>query len=359
MGGKAIKKVLISRINLENYNKIKLEILEKFNSFVELDFPHEIPNKTSFGDLDVLYKLKNNQTQIIQLIKQFYNPEEIVSNGDVISFSYKLDNEYYQVDFIKCKNISMGKFYFSYGDTGAIIGRISKHYGLTFGTEGLWLSLYSQTVNQYIEKKSDLNHNDNYFNNLKSISLDTTWNLGDIVLSSNPESICTFFGLNYIVWTTGFDSVNKIFDWIKQSKYFYPDIFKSLNSVHRKRANLRPFYQEFVLSILGHTEFTNTPESEISDNRQLFSLEYFNKTNELEILLNRYIINQKRKEKFNGNLILHLGLVNKQEELGKFIISFKSNIKLKYNMDFESWIDSNEKDKVIEEINLHSQNIKN
>ncbi len=342
MGGKAIKKVQVSRINLEIYEKIKLDIKEKFSSYAQIDFSYDVPGKTSHGDLDVLYKILDKSVRIRDLIIETYNPEEIVSNGDVISFAYNIDEEYYQVDFIKCKSIPMSKFYFSYGDLGGILGRISKFYGLTYGADGMWLSLYSQTVNQYL-KKTD---NPDLVDSLEK--LDTTWNLGDIALTSDPEEICCYLDLDYTKWINGFDTEEKIFDWVKSSKYFTPEIFQSLNSVHRRRVNLRPFYQKFVLSIKGNIEFDLTPNSEISINNQLEAIIYFNKTEELKNLLVKYKINKERKEKFNGNLIMDLGLVDNQQLLGKFISEFKSYINNKFNSGFEEWLDTQTNSQVID-----------
>ncbi len=342
MGGKAIKKDKVSRFDLDTYQNVKSDIINKFSQYCDIDFPIDIPNKQTFGDLDVLYKSLNTSNNIHDLIKTIYEPKDIVTNGDVISFAYQIESEYYQVDFIKCKNISMDKFYFSYGDLGSIIGRITKYYGWTFGADGLWINVYSNTVNKFL----NLNPNSNNV----FTQTTTTWDFGSIDLSANPEIICKFLDLDYDKWTIGFDSKNQIFDWVKKSKYFSPDIFKSLNCDHRKRALIRPFYQEFVISIFGQVEFLKAYDSEININLQLESLEYFGKINQLQILIDKHNKNKELREKFNGNLLLELKIVEKKEDLGIWIKNFKLSIQTKYSIEFDKWLESNSKEKIINEI---------
>ena len=125
MGGNALNKVIVSRINLEQYQKVKLDLKEKFNQYLELEFTIDVPGKIDFGDVDMLYMVNgtidNNHNidtknfDIVQLINKIYNPVEIVLNGQVCSFSYYLDtiDKYFQVDLIRVEDLSMSGFYFS------------------------------------------------------------------------------------------------------------------------------------------------------------------------------------------------------------------------------------------------------
>ncbi len=160
MGGNALKKVIASRINLIQYNKIKTQLIEKFTGHLDIEFVIDVPNKQDFGDIDVLYTLDNSLSEtknlnIINLIKLLFNPVEIVHNGPVVSFAYELDKfdkldeldgsditnksveivqsnnitntstyfqpiyfqpTYFQVDLILCQDIRMSRVYFCYGD---------------------------------------------------------------------------------------------------------------------------------------------------------------------------------------------------------------------------------------------------
>lgn len=97
-------------------------------------------NKDSFGYLDVLY-LCDSKINTRELVTNLFNPTEIVTNGDVMSFDY--DN--FQIDFIvcnTCETLNSSQFYFSNSDLWAIIGRIVNYYGIKFGHYGLWTMDY-------------------------------------------------------------------------------------------------------------------------------------------------------------------------------------------------------------------------
>jgi hypothetical protein len=114
MGGNALKKVIASRINLEEYIMVKRDLKEKLNQYLQLEFTIDVPGKIYFGDVDMLYMIKEPITgkianisnfNISQVINDIFNPIEIVLHGPVCSFAYKLDNEtepykYFQVDLI-------------------------------------------------------------------------------------------------------------------------------------------------------------------------------------------------------------------------------------------------------------------
>ena len=87
MGGNALKNTKIVRISLITLNKIKEEIKDKISDELEIDFMIENPEKTDFGDLDIVYKLNPNSKIIVkELIDKLFSPVEMVVNGDIISF---------------------------------------------------------------------------------------------------------------------------------------------------------------------------------------------------------------------------------------------------------------------------------
>lgn len=341
MGGKAIKKVPVIRLEKSRYDDLKNKIFEIFSPRFQIDFLIEVPGKIDFGDLDVLYLSESSQ-DIKNFIIEKINPIEMVSNGDVLSIGYKLESdEYFQIDFIKCKNINTSKFYFSYGDLGSIIGRITKYYGLTFGSDGLWINILSQTVNKYIEESQiEIVIKGNKVKD----QIDQTWNLGKIILSDNPESICKYLDLDYELWNKGFADSNEIFNWIIKSSWYSHDIFNKLNCEHRRRFNLRPFYQKFVeyiFEIQGlQPDFQKAFHEETKFNLQFEAIKWFNKINELDQLILIYNKNVERHEKFNGNMLLNIGIESKN--LGNIIKNFKFYIQSKYSLEFNLWLDLNE-----------------
>ena len=357
MGGHALKKVEASRIDINTYSNVKLDLKEKFGKMLCLEFLIDVPNKTDFGDIDVLY-LVNYQIDICQLVKQLYNPIDIVKNGNVCSFSYQLilnnEKKYFQVDLIACEDLEMSRFYFSYGDLGGILGRIAQHIGLKFGSIGLWICPKSETIEKFLDLEENLYLKNNLYNKLAlnnfEISSIINAQYDDIILTTKPKVICEYFGLDFNKWINGFSSIDKIFEWICESKYFNINIFRAMSYEHRHRANKRPMYQEFIQYISKNESINKIQEEFIIEkgdsinciniNLQLETLEHFNK---FEILKKSIILiydDLIRKKKFNGKKFLNLGIVNK--EINIFIKEFKKKIELEYEIEFQNWIDYND-----------------
>lgn len=320
MGGHALKNTNVVRMDLITFNKIKSDILNMISDEITIEYPYENPEKTTFGDIDILYQAKENINMFTYIVNKF-NPKEILSNGNVISFAYKLENEsYVQIDFIKCQNMKMAKFYYSYGDVGQIIGMAVKHYGktgpkpsfevspqnysLSFGDSGLFIKkLFEDTQDK-------------------------------LYLSDNPEDICVYLDLDYSKWGH-FTTEEEIFIWLSSSKLLYSKIFVEGNHKHYARLKLRPMYTKFIAWF----------DKPIQYNKQNDAIEYFNKREEVnEMIKNNNMIKQ-RKLKFNGNNLIQLKVVNDQKELGNFIKNFKTHINKTFN-DFDTWLDTNDLDTI-------------
>jgi hypothetical protein len=337
MGGNALKKIKTVRKNKNDYEIIKKYILEKTSEYLKCEIIIELPAKESFGDLDVLY-ISNPKINIKELVIKLFSPNEIVINGDVMSFDY----ENFQIDFIKCdshEDLISSQFYFSYGDIGSIIGKIVNHYGLKFGHEGLWINLISNTIN-------------------KDEEINMTKITGKIILTKNSQEICKYLGLNFEKWKNGFLSKKEIFDWIIESKYYKKETFHNLNYDHRKRLSLRPFYKEFLDYIkvnINEVSICNSKYSELKINLQEEAIIYFNKHNDVNKLVEYNKLLETRRNKFNGLMLIELGIINK--ELGKIISIFKNFIKDKFNKNFEEWLDENEKKDIENELKIYLGNL--
>ena len=362
MGGHALNKVIASRINLEQYHKVKSDLEEKFSHYLKLEFTIDVPGKIDFGDVDMLYMVKsiNNGNDlnadikdfdIVQLINQIYNPVEIVANGPVCSFAYYLDegvDTYFQVDLIKVEDLPMSRFYFSYGDLGGIIGRMTQHKSITYGSRGLWVHPNQETLGKFLSTNQlDLQVNISMDSIIKSIQ-------PNIILTNKPDKICEYIGLDWDKWVIGFSSKQEIFEWIKSSSWFRLDSFRALDYEHRHRVNSRPMYQEFFKYIFANEpNFTiekGNSSKYINNNFQLESLEYFEKSNELKKEIIEIEKRLLRKEKFSGKKFLDLGIESKQ--IKKYLEDFKLYIETTFKLDFETWLDINmfeEIDKIIDE----------
>jgi len=332
MGGNALKTVKVSRINLDTYNFLKNKILNDLSPYIILDFAHEVPNKIDFGDLDVLYKTPLN-LDFRKLIIDKYNPDEIVSNGQVISISYLINKEYYQVDFVKCSNLKMSKFFYSYGDLGGVIGTITKNYGISYG-EGLWCNINKDTIKNYTG------------NDIEDYT--TT----KIILTDEPCEICKYLDLDYEKWISGFETKESIFEWVILSSWFQKDIFFNLNSFEKKKSNIRPFYKNFIEYIFDENRCDNRNQLK-KYNKQLEALKFFNKVQLLDEIIKENNIKNERKKKFNGYKFMEYGYVNK--DIGILILEFKRYINKKFdkvnNMEFFNiWLDNNDESNIDKEI---------
>ena len=331
MGGNAIKKVVISRIQSNNYLRIRNMILTilKFNDIIT-DYIIETPNKESYGDIDILYlsDVNNSLYNLLTINKICGDLKEIVNNGDVISIPFELNNIYYQVDFIKCNynNFYSSKFYYSYGDLGNIIGRLTSSFGLKFGHNGLWLnySLY--------EKENITIH-----------------------LTYDPKEICDFLGLDYIIYQNGFNNVDDIIDWIIKCRFFDKKVFlfKNLNYEHRKKATNRPMYIKF----LEYISRLNIDDNELKNELSIIELqkqciEYFNKTEELENKLNEFKKRKELKDKFNGNDLINLGIDPKL--ITVTILNFKEFVLNKYQNynDFNVYLENETKEDILNDVKV-------
>ena len=376
MGGKAIKKVKINRIDILIYQQLKTYIVDKLSEHVYIDFFIDIPNKTDFGDLDVIYIYKNTQFDIKKIIIELFNPPEIVSNGDVISIAFDkslidkslidefnltntfFDVEYYQVDFIKCPNldlIPMYKFYFSYGDFGTIIGRIVNHYALKIGHQGLWINLINPTINEYERSIGILDSNES--SNDLTLNDITKSNIR-INLSSDPRKILEYIGLDYDKWLIGFTNIESIFEFICQSPLFDCKIFDQLNHDHVNRTILRPFYNKFINYIIQFKQFKQTElkiksnltiYAKIGHNKQFEALKFFQKIDILIDNINHIKLKKERHDKFNGNLIINMikefdkfNNFTDNKIIGKLINDFKIHIlSIKLFTSFDCYLDIN------------------
>lgn len=342
MGGNAFGDVQTTRMSLEIYNQILDSIIDKLSQYLNLYPNLNPPDKTDFGDIDIIYTKKDSNIVIQNILKDIFNPSYIKVNGRTTSWIYEMDNLYYQIDMNHCVDnnlLNMYRFYYSYGDLGGIIGRLTSYYGLKFGHNGLFLHVFNSTIKQY---KSENNNTQDI--DLEELKSDITYTKGDIILTQDPESICEYLDFDYNKYKSGFSSNIEIYDWIIKSKLFNPDIFIRLNNEHRKRYKVRPFYQKFREYILGtNAEVLNAIDSEVNNNLQLEAIKYFNKIDELDNIIEQDRIRTIRKTKFNGKMLLELGIDQKQ--LNKIIYLMKKSLYLTLQNDITQ---NDTSDKLIE-----------
>ena len=135
MGGNALKNTNTRRYNSDEYFKLFQVIGAQIcDHVVQFGLIKSYRNKDTFGDMDILY-VHNGTINMRDVVTSLFNPNEIVVNGDVMSFNV----EELQVDLIKVnlEEYDFAMKYFSYNDLGNLIGRVAHKLGLKFGRKGL------------------------------------------------------------------------------------------------------------------------------------------------------------------------------------------------------------------------------
>ena len=324
MGGNALKNVNTVRLNNQQYFRLKNQIMEALNlKEINVCGMLETPSKETFGDLDLLY-CSDPEINMQKVVKDLFAPQEIVTNGDVISFDYTN----FQVDLIKCKNeqqMKMAHFYYSYGDFGSILGRITNFYGIKFGHHGLFLNLFNATL------------------------LNTTSTSNDclpykINLSQDPEKICEFLNLDYQLYNQGFERTIDIFKLICSSSFFKKEMFSELNRAYKKREKLRPMFQEF----LDYLQLENDHGLAPIQNLQLQAINFFDKQEELTIIKLKLERENIIKSKFNASMFMKYGFTGKK--LGEAIAVFKKQMEEKYKKDFNEFVYDSSNDIIQQEL---------
>jgi hypothetical protein len=301
MGGNALKNTNCIRINKDLYDKIKIIILGKLSSNCTFVLVKEMPEKETFGDLDLLYEHKEG-LNIRDIVYDIFSPKEVFSNGDIFSFSYQInETDYFQIDLIKVKNINMSQLYFGYGDIGLILGRILKKNNLTFGHEGLWINYENQKI----------------------------------MMLDNPFEICNFLELDYNEWSIGFKTKIDVFKWIIQCKYFHKDYFKieTLNCIYKKNYDNRPNFKFFV-------DYISTLEiqpKELINYTVEDYIKIFNKESKKDEIDSKIAIIKLHQEKFNGQIFLKY---TDAKNINKYKDAFKNHISQSFN--FNEWLINNE-----------------
>eukprot|EP01035_Chromulina_nebulosa_P021881 gene21881-28324_t len=344
MGGNSFVKTTVARLSLETFNTVKTIVQHGLQKFFKTDICFHMPEKVEFGDVDIIYTSSTEHgLTMLEVIEKIFNPQEIVISGDVLSFSFFLEEtrEFYQVDMILVENLQMGKFYFSYGDLGNLIGHMTDKLGIKFGINGLYVNLHNRILEDGgIESRYAEAHR------------------RTILLNDCPKEICEYLEMDFTAWG-GFETDAEVFEWIKTCKMFNKSNFRNGASNLLKRNTRRKVFIAFCESIereeekltdtMTRDEKEEVPDDHVIVEQQLRAIEYFGKQSELELLIqvckNNYRVAAERKNKFNGKKFLAYGIENKN--LGEAMCKFKESIMARYDPpDFEHWLDSNDCDQV-------------
>lgn len=333
MGGKALKKVDLVRLNKEDFFKFQGELLSKLQVLNRKVIPIKAyKNKPDFGDIDILIsKPKIEFEELKTFLTNTFNTKEIVKNGDIISFEFNN----FQVDLIfeELENIEVAEFYYSYNDLNNLVGKIAYAFGLKFGFTGLYYPFRTEHGNLSKE----------------------------ILLTKNPKVIYDFLGYDYEIYQKGFDSLEDIFNFVITSPYFSPQLFikEDKSQIDKVRERKRKTYAEFLDWLEIYLQNNENNFYSFDSNKEVYInkiSDYFPESNIIDEIKEFKILQEKLKivsEKFNGKLVMELRPELSGKTLGEFIINFKKHVSNKYNKEFEDLIVEFSKEDIIEEILLY------
>ena len=287
------------RYDKDEYFALSDEVLHTFmNTDVQWNDVEIIPayrSKETFGDLDILYSTTNNIPLDARVFSEMFDTKDVSRNSEVTSIAYKQ----FQIDFIHIprEHFDYGLAFFSYNDFGNIASKLFRYFGLRHGHMGLYLVLRD---------------GDNKF--------------GQVLLTLDHDKALKFVGLDPIVFNSGFDTLEEMFDYATMSPYYSPEWYKleNISSAGRIRDKKRPTYQAF----LKYGETYTGPQAQKVFDKSVF-LELIFKTFPEAIptykdAMAKLAMQKFVKEKFNGNLVSEAtGL--KDKELGQFMRYLKED----------------------------------
>lgn len=224
MGGNALKDAGVVRLPARLYAMLAERVVARLTDGVL--FPglqaRAIPAvraKTDFGDLDVLVMHQEpgwgfDAARRAALTAAF-QPTRLVTNGPVLSFDVTVPGdeaapEYagarFQVDLIQVPPdvFAFALGYFSYNDLGNLLGRVARLHGFKLGHAGLFRPLRAPG-------------NESHF-------------VRDILVTRDWSRALQFLGYDPARWERGFDSMDEMFAFVRDSRAFHPSAFPLAHS---------------------------------------------------------------------------------------------------------------------------------
>lgn len=267
MGGNATKQYNTIRLDKDTYNKASKLLVNLMNQY--LDKPFEIikayETKDSFGDLDLLSVNNTDDFEKKLLINE--NGKNVfihgvVSDGGIKSYaiSFKIDNptdpsvllkdnwtKPFQLDFIhkSAEDFDFARQYFSFNDLGNFIGRIASGAGFKFGFDGLYKKIYFNEDGDVVDVKSLKSQRERQ--ELANGKPESNKKI-EVLITKDFEKAIEFLGFDYPRYTQGFKTLEDIFQYVQESKYFHLENFLLDNRKAdvRHRDLKRPNYNMMV-----------------------------------------------------------------------------------------------------------------
>ena len=311
MGGKALNKygVHTERKNTAEFLRIgnELRVQVAHDLLMSSSIVTCYRTKADHGDLDLLIKHTSNVTGINwrDYIEKYLKPQAIYSNGGVYSFDY----QNFQIDFIPIpeEKWATALVYFGNDPVGNCMGKTYHKFNLSYGWEGLFYK----------------------YRNFRGS------NSKNILLTNDVKRIFDFGGYDYDRYLLGFDTLEDIFKFTIDSKYFDTEMFQmeSLNSIDKKRNRKRGSYHLF-LEYLKENKI-NTKYA-FEDDKDMYIIDIdaaFPEVNLLEQLHDLYVkdeLDRALAEKYNGDVVMQWIPELEGKALGVAMGNFKKELGTDY-----------------------------
>ena len=223
MGGNALKDAGVVRLPARLYAMLAERVVARLTDGVL--FPglqaRAIPAvraKTDFGDLDVLVMHQEpgwgfDAARRAALTAAF-QPTRLVTHGPVMSLDVAAPGDEaapevgtrFQVDLIQVPPdvFAFALGYFSYNDMGNLLGRVARLHGFKLGHAGLFRPLRAPG-------------NESHF-------------VRDILVTRDWPRALQFLGYDPARWERGFDSMDEMFVFVRDSRAFHPSAFPLAHS---------------------------------------------------------------------------------------------------------------------------------
>jgi hypothetical protein len=327
MGGNALKKTATRRYSAKEYLALRKQVIRELQPLLPdctMDDIKYYRQKSDFGDLDVLIEDKDTKNRLIDRLSDISELSELVThheNSPVWSVGWGD----FQVDliFAEPKHYDFTSRYFAYNDLGNLIGRVAYHMGFKFGQKGL----------VYVLRDGD-------------------FKIGEITVTLDFEEALTFLGFDSKAHQEGFDTLEEMFEYISESYYFTPNLYRleARSNSASARDRKRPSYQAFLRHIEGMLAFKDTLDKDEHLHRAFAFFASFK--GDHDNLLLSHELSLIFKARFNGEMVSRLtGL--KHIELGRLMEQLRADFADKLTL--QEWV-LNNSDQVIEDWVLETKN---
>jgi hypothetical protein len=123
----------------------------------------------------------------------------------------------------------------------------------------------------------------------------------EILLSSDPKTICSFIGLDYNRWLQGFERMEPLFEWLIQCRFMDPSLFLKHSKSDGER---RPMIAQFRDHVHHHFKHTDDVLNDgVLQEIQSEALSHFKKNEEFDAIRERFMLEAAMKRVFNGRLV--------------------------------------------------------